>query len=200
MPDGSLEAADRISPSVVKILRGAVDAIAARGAKRLSMSDIIEASGVSRGTLYRYFSTKEDVLAAVMEFICVGYENGIRDAGAGIDDPVERLRQVMLFYGRYTEKHSRDRVFEVEPHFHLAFFRNRFVRYNAVLLDTLAPTFDHLDRLIGKPVDRYGFCETLVRLQLSTLLVPTDDNFRKRWEAAPDAIERWAVDLARQQC
>ena len=57
-----------MSPSVIKILSGALDAIAERGVRRLSMSDIIEASGVSRGTLYRYFSSKDDVLAAVAEF------------------------------------------------------------------------------------------------------------------------------------
>jgi DNA-binding phage protein len=56
-----------LSPSVIRILSGALDAIASRGARRLSMSDIIEASGVSRGTLYRYFSNKEEVLSAVAE-------------------------------------------------------------------------------------------------------------------------------------
>ena len=56
-----------LSPSVIRILSGALDAIAARGVKRLSMSDIIDASGVSRGTLYRYFSNKDQVLSAVAE-------------------------------------------------------------------------------------------------------------------------------------
>ena len=53
-----------LSPSVIRILSGALDAIASRGVKRLSMSDIIDASGVSRGTLYRYFSNKDEVLGA----------------------------------------------------------------------------------------------------------------------------------------
>ena len=110
-----------LSPSVIKILSGAIDVIASRGARRLSMSDIIDTSGVSRGTLYRYFSNKDEVLAAVSEFVCAGFENGIREAGQGITDPIERFKAVMQFYARYTNENSPDRVFEVEPGFHLAF-------------------------------------------------------------------------------
>ena len=185
--------------SVIKILRGAVEAIAARGAKKLSMSDIIEASGVSRGTLYRYFAKKEDVLAAVTEFICVGFEKGIHEAGAGVEDPIERLRQVMLFYGKYARRYAPDRVFEVEPAFHLEFFRSRFGRFKTAVGEALAPTFDYLEQILGRKMDRDGFCEVLVRLQLSTLLVPAGKGFRDRWNASPGAIERWALEVARQE-
>ena len=188
----------RTSPSVIKILSGALDAIAARGVSRLSMSDIIEASGVSRGTLYRYFSNKDEVLAAVAEFICVGFENGIRDAAHGISDPSELFRRVMHFYARYTNEHSPDRVFEVEPRFHLDFFRSRFSRYKAAVSEALAPVFDHFDNLIGSPVNWDGFVESLVRLQLSTLLVPADENWTRAWNESPAKIEEWVLKLARQ--
>ncbi len=185
-----------LSPSVIKILSGALDAIAARGTRRLSMSDIVDASGVSRGTLYRYFSNKDEVLAAVSEYICTGFENGVREAASGVTHPIERLRLVMEFYARYTTENSPDRVFEVEPAFHLEFFRTRFARYKIAVCDALQPTFDYLDGQLAEPIDRDAFCETLVRLQLSTLLVPADDTFRARWHQAPELIERWAIRLA----
>ncbi len=187
-----------LSPSVIKILSGALDAIAARGVRRLSMSDIIDASGVSRGTLYRYFSSKDEVLAAVSEFVCTGFEAGIRAAGEGITDPMERFRQVMQFYARYTNENSPDRVFEVEPRFHLEFFRSRFGRYKAAVADALIPVFDHFDRLLGTKVERDGFVEALVRLQLSTLLVPADDGWSNHWNKTPEYLEKWALRLARQ--
>jgi AcrR family transcriptional regulator len=193
---GSSEAG--LSPSVLKILSGALDAIAARGASRLSMSDIIEASGVSRGTLYRYFSNKDDVLAAVAEYVCTGFENGIAAAAKGIEDPVERFRRVMQFYSRYTNENSPDRVFEVEPRFHLAFFRSRFGRYKTAVADALGPVFDHLDATLGQPVDRSAFVEALVRLQLSTLLVPADESWTARWNQSHEVLESWAVRFARQ--
>ena len=187
-----------LSPSVIKILGGALDAIASRGVRRLSMSDIIDASGVSRGTLYRYFSNKDEVLAAVSEFVCTGFENGIREAGQGIADPIERFRAVMQFYARYTNENSPDRVFEVEPAFHLAFFRSRFGRYKIAVQDALDPVFDHLDGLIREAINRDAFVETLVRTQLSTLLVPASDEWLRLWNETPETIHKWALKFARQ--
>lgn len=185
-----------LSPSVIRILSGALEAIAARGVKRLSMSDIIDASGVSRGTLYRYFSNKDQVLAAVAEFVCTGFENGIRDAGKDIDDPILRLKAVMQFYARYTDENSPGRIFEVEPAFHLAFFRSRFGRYKQAVLDALEPTFDHLDRLLGEAMNREAFAEGLVRNQLSTLLVPASDEWKQLWNDTADNIQKWALAIA----
>jgi AcrR family transcriptional regulator len=185
-----------LSPSVIKILGGALDAIGSRGVRRLSMSDIIDASGVSRGTLYRYFSNKDEVLAAVSEFVCTGFENGIREAGQGIADPIERFKTVMQFYARYTIENSPDRIFEVEPGFHLAFFRSRFGRYKIAVLDALDPVLDHLEGLVGEAINRDAFVETLVRTQLSTLLVPASDEWIKIWNETAENVEKWALKIA----
>lgn len=186
------------SPSVIKILSGALDAIAERGVRRLSMSDIIEVSGVSRGTMYRYFSNKEDVLAAVAEFVCTGFETGMREAAEGIEDPIERFRHVMLFYSRYTNENSPDQVFEVEPRFHLSFFRSRFDRYKVAVYSALGPTFEYLEAKLGKTINADGFVEVLVRLQLSTLLVPADETWFALWNESADNLEKWVFDLAHQ--
>lgn len=185
-----------LSPSVIRILSGALDAIAARGVKRLSMSDIIDASGVSRGTLYRYFSNKDQVLSAVAEFVCTGFESGIREAGKGIEDPILRLKAVMQFYARYTAENSPGRVFEVEPAFHLGFFRSRFSRYNQVVLEALEPTFDYLDTLLGEAMNREAFVEGLVRNQLSTLLIPASEQWKQLWNDTADSILKWALAIA----
>lgn len=186
------------SPSVIKILSGALDAIAERGVRRLSMSDIVEASGVSRGTLYRYFSNKDDVLSAVAEFVCTGFEEGIKEAARGADDPIELFRKVMQFYARYTNENAPDRVFEVEPAFHLAFFRSRFGRYKVAVADALAPLFEFLEHRLDREINPEVFVETLVRLQLSTLLVPADDNWTKQWNKSADELEYWVLDFAHQ--
>ncbi len=182
--------------SVVKILDGALRAIGDMGVRRLSMSDIIDASGVSRGTLYRYFSSKEDVLAAVSEFVCVSFENGVREVGAAIADPVERFRAVMLFFARFTNEHSPDRIFEVEPAFHLEFFRSHFARHKAAVRDALDPVLSHFEMLTGGSINRDGFVEMLVRMQLSTLIVPANAEWIDLWNSAPDELEAWALKLA----
>ena len=122
--------------------------------------------------------------------------HGIRDAGKDIDDPILRLKAVMQFYARYTDENSPGRIFEVEPAFHLAFFRSRFVRYKQAVLDALEPTFDHFDRLLGEAMNREAFAEGLVRNQLSTLLVPASDEWKQLWNDTADNIQKWALAIA----
>jgi len=176
---GSHPAGGDLPRSVVKILSGAIQAIANRGVKRLSMSDIIDASNVSRGTLYRYFSNKDEVLIA--------------DAGDGVADPIERMRAVLRFYARYTLKSSASRIFEVEPAFHLAFFRDRFPRYEIAVLNALEPFFAHLDAIGATWMDRAGTVDMIIRTHLSSILVPIDQDWIRRWEEMIDKI----ADLVR---
>ena len=55
----------RTDKSVEKILDGTMKLLSRQGTRKLSVSDICAASGVARGTFYRYFSTKEEVLDAL---------------------------------------------------------------------------------------------------------------------------------------
>lgn len=191
-----MQGGSSLSPSVIRILGGAIDAIAARGVRKLSMSDIIEASGVSRGTLYRYFSNKEEVLSAVSEYVCVGFEEGVAEAANSKSEPIERFKAVMQFYSRYTAENSPDRVFEVEPAFHLNFFRSRFARYKTAMSLALEQSFDYLDGLMGEEVNRDAFVEILVRTQLSTLLVPASEEWKQLWNGTAENIEKWAMKIA----
>lgn len=182
--------------SVKKILDGTLRAISEVGTRRLSMSDISAASGVSRGTLYRYFTSKEEVLAAVSEYICSSFEHGIVDAGEGIEDPMERFRAVMLFYARFTIERSPERIFEVEPAFHLDFLRTHFGRHKASVIEALAPCIDYFEILMGATIHRDTFVDMLVRLQLSTLIIPASQEWVERWNNSPDILLKWALRIA----
>lgn len=182
--------------SVQKILDGTLRAIRNVGIRRLSMSDISDASGVSRGTLYRYFTSKEHVLSAVSEYICASFEQGIAEAAEGIEDPIERFRAVMRFYGRFTIEQSPEGIFEVEPAFHLNFLRTHFSRHTAAVKAALDPVLDHFERLMARPVNREMFCDTLVRMQLSTLIIPATPEWLAIWNSAPGRLREWALQIA----
>jgi AcrR family transcriptional regulator len=182
--------------SVQKILDGTLRAIRNVGTRRLSMSDISDASGVSRGTLYRYFTSKDDVLAAVSEYVCSSFERGIAEAGRGIEDPLQRFRAVMRFYSRFTIERSPERIFEVEPTFHLNFLRSHFQRHKAAVRGALDISIDYFDTLTGNRIDRDAFVDTLVRLQLSTLIVPASDEWVELWNSAPDRLLDWTLKIA----
>jgi AcrR family transcriptional regulator len=190
---------DTVAPpnSVLKILEGALSAIMRHGPRRLSMSDISDLSGVSRGTLYRYFPTKQDVLAAVSDSISVAFETGVREAAARHADPLERMRAVLGFFEEATWTRRNDAIFEIEPAFHLDFFRSHFDRHIAALRDALDLTFDWLEARIGCAVDRDVTTEMLVRLQLSTMIVPPGQHWIETMTGLPDHLENLLMLAAR---
>lgn len=181
------------SGSVQKIFDGTLRAIANTGTRRLSMSDIIANSSVSRGTLYRYFASKDEVLAALSEYICASFEEGIFNAGKDLRDPIERFRAVLQYFGRFTIQRTPDGMFEAEPGFHLNFLRTHFDRHKAAVQKALGPVLDYFDTLSDRPFDRDLFCDTLVRLQLSTLLIPAAADWIAIWNNAPEQLYAWAL-------
>src|SRR5437899_1815243 len=91
------------SDTVDRILDGALTALARRGLRKLSMSDICAAAGVSRGTLYRYFSTKEDVLEAIGQHVEQRFRVAMEDAierEPDLDHRVEVVLRVLRDEGK----------------------------------------------------------------------------------------------------
>ena len=182
--------------SVQKILDGALRAIANLGTRRLSMSEISDTSGVSRGTLYRYFGSKDEVLSAVFEYVCSSFERGIAEASDGIEDPLERFRAVMRFYARFTNERTSEGFFELEPGFHIQFLRTHFARHTAAVARALDPCIEYFEEQIAASIDRELLASTLVRLQLSTLIVPASAQWVERWNNTPDRLLDWVSQIA----
>src|SRR5271156_3060439 len=87
-PGGALDTPeDRpFGPTQERILLASLGLIGRRGVRRLGMQEIAEAAGVSRGTLYRYFPSKDHVLAAAADYDAQRFSDGL-DAGLGAAHP-----------------------------------------------------------------------------------------------------------------
>lgn len=62
---------------LARIFDATTTALARSGARRLSMTDVSAEAGIARGTLYRYFSGKQDLLNAVGVRVVKLFEDGI---------------------------------------------------------------------------------------------------------------------------
>src|SRR3546814_14467342 len=102
----------------------------------------------------------------------------------------------MDFFSRFPIHQPPGRIVEMEPAFHLDFFRSHFDRHKAAVRDALEPVLDHSDALAGYPIDRDGLVETLVRLQTSTMIVPAGCVWMDFWNSSQDSMEACALRIA----
>jgi AcrR family transcriptional regulator len=177
--------------SLHRILDGALAALSRRAATQLSMTDVCAAACISRATLYRYFSNKPDLLAAVGEHVSTNFIDGLKVATAQSDVPSERLRLVLEFFIGYTAQVRTDRMLEIEPAFVLQFLQSHFVVHVAAFNDALAPVYDDLEAHLGIRINRALVSEVLLRAEQSTVVVPAG----RSWSALPEVLSRMLEQL-----
>ena len=103
------------APKRVAILRAAIDVFAERGFFNAQVADVARSAGVAAGTVYLYFSSKDDLLVSIFERTMREAFTEGRAAVAGIDDPSERLRQfARVHLGRLGRDRNLAIVYQVE--------------------------------------------------------------------------------------
>ncbi len=165
-----------VRDTVDVLLDGAMRAMARRGTTRISMTDICEEAGVSRGTLYRYFSSRDEVLDAVnLHMLTVGRD--IFDiAVADTPNPKQRVRVILHAMLSFPDRFPHMRaMFEYEAKASLVFLAEQM----AGVVDTVAA---HLEPAVAQtPAGRAGvltahdLAELLYRMVTSVFLIPTTD-------------------------
>jgi hypothetical protein len=130
------------------------------------------------------------VLAAITEYICVNFEAGVQAAAEAHEAPIERFKAVMAFCSRYARERSPEPMLEIEPEFYLTFFRTHFTRHKIAVRQALDPSFDHVERVLGRTMDRMGISEAIIRMQLSTLMVPAEDDWVSLWVGSGTVLEQ----------
>ncbi|WP_233253324.1 TetR/AcrR family transcriptional regulator [Paracoccus binzhouensis] len=93
-PGGSGLPEPEDSPKRRQILDGARRMFLAQGFEGASMQDVARAAGVSKGTLYVYFDSKEAMFEALVLTECGRLQRTIRQLGAGVEGVEHELRQI----------------------------------------------------------------------------------------------------------
>jgi len=77
------------------ILEQAARLIFQGGFEATSMQQIAEAAGLTKAGLYHHVKTKESILVAIMSYGLDLFEEKVLNPVAGIENPLERLREAM---------------------------------------------------------------------------------------------------------
>jgi AcrR family transcriptional regulator len=145
-----------------RILEATLEVLARSGPRKLSLSAVAAAAGVSRPTLYRWFPSKKVLLDAFGRYEQRKYDDGIADAVAGLEGRA-RLETVLRFIVEFQHSYSLRRLVDVEPE-HVV---HQMTRVLPIMRDRLAPQFPGPAGLTVASV--------VTRIALSHALIPDDD-------------------------
>ncbi|MGQ3676498.1 TetR/AcrR family transcriptional regulator [Xanthobacter sp. TB0139] len=84
-----------------QIVQQAARLFAHKGYEASSLSELAAAMGYSKGAIYNYFSSKQDIYDAIIIFSLTGLYETAAAAVRPEDAPVERLRQYMVAHARF---------------------------------------------------------------------------------------------------
>lgn len=176
-----------------RILEGALAALGRVGLRRLTMSDVSERAGLSRGTVYRYFPTKEDLLAVLAEYEQDRFADGLRRALADSAPGHASFESVVGYIIGYLRQHpALPLMIDVEPEFVLTFLRRQMPVFHRITEELLGPVMTSVPPVRDGLVSVAELDELLLRVVLSVFLVPgeTGRNTVGALEGALDSFLR----------
>lgn len=94
--DVKVPSADDISRAKSRILAVAIDLFYEKGFERTTVRDIAGRAGILSGSLFHHFKNKQEILFTVMALTTRGMGDSAEKAVEGFDDPVEKLRALIL--------------------------------------------------------------------------------------------------------
>lgn len=183
----------RSEQTVDNILTATEQVILKSGAERISILEVCNTAGISRGTFYRYFASQEELLDAFSRHRRENFHKALAEALSLCKDPDHRFATMIDFLDSYLTIGSSRRMLMVAPEFALKFFKRMFHDAVVRFQDLLGPVFDSWDERLDSKLDRELICELIVRFVLSEHLIGGESDRR----AMPRRIGRLIESLRR---
>jgi len=146
-----------------RILAATAEVLGRNGMSKLSLSEVALQAGVSRPTLYRWFSDKRELLDAFVVWERQYYERAVADATTDLP-ACERLDAALRVIVEYQQSYPGLRMIDIEP--------AQVIRRLARVIPMMR---QRLERLATGP-DPALAVATAVRVAISHYLVRSDDD------------------------
>jgi AcrR family transcriptional regulator len=163
-------------PTEERILAAALALFGRRGVKRLGMQEIADAAGVSRGTLYRYFPSREHVLAAAADYDAHRFNAGLEESLTAAHTPQERFSAFLAYAFDFIRTHPARSLFESDPEFVLGYLRDNLPALRSELVLRLGDALETVPAVSGGDLDREQLADVIVRLFAASWIIPESDD------------------------
>ncbi|HTU37185.1 MAG TPA: TetR/AcrR family transcriptional regulator [Acidimicrobiales bacterium] len=164
------------NPTEERILTAALSLIGRRGVRRLGMQEIAEAAGVSRGTLYRYFPSKDSVLAGAAHYDAARFSRGLDEVLATAGQPEERICAFMAYSFEFIRTHPCRPLFESESNFVMSYLLDHLPSLRAELMHRLGDALDAVPAVATGALGRDQVADVIIRLFASSWIIPESDD------------------------
>jgi AcrR family transcriptional regulator len=164
------------SPTEERILTAALGLIGRRGVRRLGMQEIAEAAGVSRGTLYRYFPSKDHVLTGAADFDERRFSIGLDEVLAAARAPEDQIGAFMAYAFDFISSHPCRPLFESESGFVMGYLLDHLPSLRAELVLRLGDALDTVPAVASGALDRGQLVDVIVRLFAASWIIPESDD------------------------
>ncbi len=156
-----------------RILDGARDAIARHGVAKLGMADVCESAGMSRGTLYRYFGSREELLYALSRREAERFRDQVLLAARSAPTPEARLRVLIEQATRQVQEHpALQRMLESDPARVLRALREQFGAIRTELHEILAPSLEATAPVRAGVAEVDQLVDWITRILVTAYLIP----------------------------
>lgn len=159
-----------------RILEGAATAVARHGLAKLEMSDVSAISGVSRGTLYRYFPNRDALLDELASREGQLFRERMLAAIEQAPPGAERIRVALEHATRHVSEHALlQRLLDTDPAFLLRGLRSQFDGLKAELGALFVPLLQESELVRSRIASAEQLLDWMVRLMISAFLLPGRD-------------------------
>lgn len=166
-PDNELS-----NPTRERILDGARDAIARHGLAKLGMTDVCQSAGMSRGTLYRYFASREELLLELSRREAERFRDQAL-AAARNAPPEARLRILLEQSTRQVQEHpALQRLLESDPARVLRALREQFSAIRNEIHEMLAPALEDTAPVRAGVAQVDQLVDWFTRILVTAYLIP----------------------------
>lgn len=89
-----------------EIVQATMEIIAEEGIQNLTMTRLAKRIGMTDGALYKHFSSKKEIIIAMVEEVQKTLSTFMSPQVAMYDDPIEKLQNVLRIHLEYLEQHK----------------------------------------------------------------------------------------------
>lgn len=147
--------------------------VLARSGQQLSMSEVAQAAGVSRMTLYRHHASKDELLRALARHQQHRFDEHLAAALHGVTEPAEQVDAVLRAIVSFLEASAVRSVVEAEPGFIIERLRRSLPVQRATIERLIGGALGELPAVRSGRATVGDIADVILRVAMSEFLLPS---------------------------